>query len=565
MNMNPFAAARIHTHAHLPIAAAYCRKMNLMGIVDRLVPSQMELSPGLAVQALVLDTLSGRSPLYRVQEFWEQEDRTLLLGPDVQPSLFNDNNLGRALDAIFEAGPSRIITEVGIHVAREFGLDVSAISYDTTSINVWGEYAMCGDPSFAGGPRVTYGHSKDKRPDLKQLMAELLCADRGVPIFSSALNGNSSDKRSNNRMLSRVSGIMARHGLREGCFVYIADGALVSGENLEKLSSIRFVSRLPATYGCCPEAIDRAVEAGTWTELGTLAELQPSRKAASYKAFETGVTIEGREYRTVVIHSDSHDRRRQKAIERKLESSHKELSSKLKGLQSRYYCEQDAREAVRSLEAIEGPLHTIKATYTEVAVNKRGRPPKEGPRPVNIYHDLSWEIVENEGKVNKLRERAGCFVLLTNVPVESLDAKELLRSYKGQHSIEANFSFLKDPLVVNDLFLKTPSRIDALGMILVLSLMVWRLMERQMRLYLESEDKVLPGWDKKPTDRPTSFMMSTVFQQIMVAHLEGEAYLLKPLSDRQLLFLQALGLDERVFMTEVVPTLTYRRSGKPSD
>ncbi len=184
---------------------------------------------------------------------------------------------------------------------------------------------------------------------------------------------------------------------------------------------------------------------------------------------------------------------------------------------------------------------------------------------MNIYHDLSWEIVENEGKVNKLRERAGCFVLLTNVPTDCLDAKELLRSYKSQGNVERDFGFLKDPLVVNDLFLKTPSRIDALGMILVLSLMVWRLMERQMRLYLESEDKVLPGWDKKPTDRPTSFLMSSVFQSILVAHLESEAYLLKPLSDRQLLFLQALGLDERVFMTEVVPTLTHRRSCKHSD
>lgn len=99
----------------------------------------------------------------------------------------------------------------------------------------------------------------------------------------------------------------------------------------------------------------------------------------------------------------------------------------------------------------------------------------------------------DERKVNKLRERAGCFVLLTNVPVESLGAKELLRSFKGQHSIERDFSFLKDPMVVNSLFLKTPSCIDALGIILGLSLMVWRLMERQMRLYLESEDQLLPG------------------------------------------------------------------------
>jgi len=565
MKMNPFAGASIYTHAHLPIAAAYCRKMNLIPIIDYLVPSQMELSPGVAVQALVLDTLSGRSPLYRVQEFWEQEDRALLLGPDVQPSLFNDNNLGRALDAIFEAGPARIITEVGIHIAKEFGLDVSTISYDTTSVSVWGEYSMCEDSSFSKGPRITRGHSKDKRPDLKQLMTELLCVERGVPIFSSTLSGNSSDKRSNNRLLDSISGIMARHGLGEGSFVYVADSALVNGENLEKLSSIHFVSRLPSTYRCCSEAIDYAVDADTWTDLGTLSELQSSRKAASYKAFETEVTIEGQPYRAAVIHSDAHDRRRQKAIERKLDASHKELSSKLKGLQSRYYCEQDAKEAVRSLAAIEGALHIIKATYAEVAVNKRGRPPKEGPRPVNIYYDLSWEVVENEKKVSQMRERAGCFVLLTNVPAESLDAKELLRTYKGQYSIEANFSFLKDPLVVNDLFLKTPSRIDALGMILVLSLMIWRLMERQMRLYLESENKMLPGWDNKPTNRPTSFMMSTVFQGIMVAHLEGEVYLLKPLSERQLRFLQALGLDEQVFMTKVNPSLTYRRSSKPSD
>lgn len=565
MSVNPFAGARIFTHAHLPIAAAYCRKMNLAEIVDSMVPSQMELSPGLAVLALVLDTLSGRSPLYRVQEFWEQEDRALLLGRDVQPSLFNDNNLGRALDAIFEAGPSRIITEVGIHAAKEFGLDVSTVSYDTTSINVWGEYAMCEDPSFTEGPRITWGHSKDKRPDLKQLMAELLCTERGIPIFSSTLSGNSSDKRSNNRLLDSISSIMARHGLGEGSFVYVADSALVSGENLGKLSSIRFVSRLPSTYGCCSLAIDEAVEADKWTDLGTLAELESSRKTASYKAFETEVTIEGCPYRAVVIHSDSHDRRRQKAIERKIDASHKELESKLKGFQSRYYCERDAKEALRSLRAMEGPLHTVKATYAEVMVNKRGRPPKEGPRPVNTYYDLSWEIAEHEQKVSRMRERAGCFVLLTNVPIDSLDAKELLRTYKGQFAVEANFSFLKDPLVVNDLFLKNPSRIDALGMALVLSLMVWRLMERQMRLYLESENKLLPGWDNKATDRPTSFMMSTVFQQIMVAHLEGEAYLLKPLSDRQLLFLQALGLDERVFMTKTVPTLTARRSNKPSD
>ena len=564
MAVNPFNGMTFHTHAHLPVVAAYCRKLDMMGTIDSLVPSQMELSPGLAVQALVLDVLSGRSPLYRVQEFWESQDRRLLLGEGVDSRLFNDTNLGRVLDAIYEAGPSRIITEVGIIAARVFALDVSTVSYDTTSVSVWGEYLMCEDEGFSAGPRITWGHSKDKRSDLRQLMMELLCVERGVPIVGSSLDGNSSDKRSNNKLLSSISRIMARHGLGEGTFVYVADGAMVTLQNLALLSTTRFVSRLPANFSACPAAIDRAVESGLWVELGTLAELESSRKPASYRAHETTVEIGEKEWRAVVVHSDSHDRRRQKAIERRLEQSAKDLSSRAGETQVRYFCEQDAMAAVSAMEAMEGQLHSIEASYTEVAVNKRGRPPKEGPRPVDIRYDLSWRIVEKEDKVRRLRERAGCFVLLTNVSVESLDAKELLRTYKGQMGVESSFAFLKDPLVVNDLFLKKPSRIDALGMVLILSLLVWRLMERQMRLYLNENGGKLPGWNKKPTDRPTSFMMSTVFQGILVGRLDGRSYLLKPLSERRMLFLQSLGLDERVFTDRVVPSLTSRR-GVPDD
>lgn len=89
---------------------------------------------------------------------------------------------------------------------------------------------------------------------------------------------------------------------------------------------------------------------------------------------------------------------------------------------------------------------------------------------------------------------AGCFVLITNEPFESergMSSLELLRLYKDQHSIEQNFGFLKDVLIVNALFLKSPKRIEALGLILVLALMVWRLMERTMRMSLrESGSKV---------------------------------------------------------------------------
>ena len=110
---------------------------------------------------------------------------------------------------------------------------------------------------------------------------------------------------------------------------------------------------------------------------------------------------------------------------------------------------------------------------------------------------------------------------------DAVDARKLLQIYKGQYGVESDFAFLKDPLVVNDLFLKTPHRIDALGMILVLALLIWRLMERSLRAWIKNTGKELPGWDNKKTTKPTAFMMTTAMYGIQVLLTkEGERHLL---------------------------------------
>ena len=100
-----------------------------------------------------------------------------------------------------------------------------------------------------------------------------------------------------------------------------------------------------------------------------------------------------------------------------------------------------------------------------------------------------------------MEEEAGCFVLLTNVPTAgnlAHNARELLTVYKEQHGTEQNYGFLEDPVIVNSLFLKKPERIEALGLVLLLSLLLWRLMERQMRAHVESTGMPLTGWDRRP-------------------------------------------------------------------
>ncbi|PIE01077.1 MAG: transposase [Acidobacteria bacterium] len=547
--------SEIFHHAHLPLAAAFCRKLELVDTVNRLVPSKMALKPGIAVQAMVLDTLSGRTPLYRLEEFMAAQDRELLLGETTDPELFNDNNLGRALDCIFEAGSSKILTKLGIQATKNFSLDPTVVSYDTTSRNIWGDFSKCEDPNPPAGPVVTYGHSKDHRPDLKQFMTELLCVERGVPIFGRTLDGNSSDKTSNNQMLTRISSLMASHGLGPGAFVYVADSAMVTSGNLEVIGeNTRFVSRLPANFKACSQTIHNAIDRGSWKALGRLAETVGShnRPGANYKVCEATVEVDNQSYRAIVVHSDSHDKRRQKKVDRDIIKSEKDLHATLKKMTTVYHCEADALEAVKKVQKLKAPLHLIRVEVDSFKVKKRGRPPKNGPIPTNTKYQISWTIEEDETKVARKRYEAGCFIILSNIPQtgkNSMDAEGILRTYKGQYGVESDFAFLKDPIIVNDTFLKKPQRIDALGMILIIALLVWRLMERSMRAWTQNTGKDLPGWDKKRTTKPTSFMMSKAFRNIQVVLTNrNQRFILKGTTELQNEYLTALGLENTAFI-----------------
>ena len=162
---------------------------------------------------------------------------------------------------------------------------------------------------------------------------------------------------------------------------------------------------------------------------------------------------------------------------------------------------------------------------------------------------LTAHIVEAPEKVDPLRLQAGCFVLLTNLIGQQEDwpAPELLKLYKSQIGIEQNFSFLKDPTIVNSIFLKKAERIEVLGLILLISLLIWRLMERSMRQYVEVNDCTLTGWERRPTKKPTSFMMTTKFAGILVITTGKNRQLARPLKDFQREYLHAMGVTEEVF------------------
>ena len=147
-----------------------------------------------------------------------------------------------------------------------------------------------------------------------------------------------------------------------------------------------------------------------------------------------------------------------------------------------------------------------------------------------VRYRVVTKVRQNKEAIEKLREEAGCFVLLANVPAEEKSGIDILRTYKEQDGIERNFGFLKDPLVANDVFLKKPRRIEAMGLVLVLSLLLWRLMERTMRRKANDEHLMLKGWNNADTLRPTSFMMASKFSPVFVGLKDGKRFLLAPLT-----------------------------------
>ncbi len=538
---------------HLLIMKSFADDLGLVETVNRLAPTQMSVKPGTIVLGLVLDTLSGRSPLYRLVEFFEGRDTEVLLGERTPASVFNDDTVGRVLDLLFESGTQRIFSELAMKAVQKYGISTRTVHFDTTSVSVHGEYRDDGasPPPF----KIVEGYSKDHRPDLKQFLISTLCVGDKIPIFGKNEDGNRSDKEINNTILSQISEHMARFGVGEKAFIYIADSALVTPQNLNELSEGQpFITRLPATYAECGRAISEAIHANQWEELGQLSRTKPTanRPSALYRAAESTVTLYDKPYRAVVVHSSAHDKRRQKKIERKLTKESASLAKSFKEqCLCEYACEADAKAAAQAWASQSSRYHDLSYEIEPVYTYARGRPQKDQPRKVTkIRYRVNSHMEQRASALAQMRMEAGCFVLLTNVPKEgegSANAREILSLYKEQHGVEQNFAFLKDPAVVNAIFLKSEERIEALGLILLISLLIWRLIERSLRKHVEETGCPLTGWDNKPTTRPTALMLTSKFKNITVIRIGLQRRLNRPLNPVQLQWLKALRLKPDIF------------------
>jgi len=536
---------------HGPVIATFCDKIGLSSIVDKALNCQMDVSCGKIVKGLILNTLSGRDPLYRVEEYFSHQDSELLVGKGIDSSAFSDDNIGRVLDRIYSYGTSKLFSEISLEAVKKFNMNTTQVHHDTTSVSVWGDYEYS---KYSGPFEVAQGHSKDKRPDLAQFVISQLCVEKDLPIETRIYSGNEDDKTISKGILKRISAYMAKYGTGSEEFIYTGDCVMVTGPNLSFMGGtgnpkVRFISRMPATFGMVDTLIGEAVAKKNWATIGMLSE-ESKKNSASYRSYEREVSIGGSIYRAAVIHSDFYDKRKKKSIDKKIAKDFeaaKAIKKKLAGIT--YYCIKDAKVAVEKVKLPK--YHKLNIDIEEKKIYKKGRP-KDGQKEISeTRYNLTCNIIADDKLIENLKEEAGCFVMISNVNKDKYSAADILRIYKEQHGIEKNFGFLKDPLIVNDLFLKKTERIEALGFILVISLLIWRLTERCMRSYIKEKEITITGWDKKPTKRPTTFMMTTKFCSVHTLKKGNTRWLSRKITNVQKEYLDALGLSEEIFYTVV--------------
>ncbi|MEW6498860.1 MAG: IS1634 family transposase [Cyanobacteriota bacterium] len=474
---------------HLGIIAGLVDELEIVEQINQHLGEdpRERISAGVAVKAMILNGLGLVSaPLYLFEQFFAGKATEHLLGEGVLAEHLNDDRLGRVLDGLYLGGLSQLFVAICLVAARKFGVERKTAHLDSTSFAVEGEYlASVVTRSAAPVPiSITYGYSRDRRPDLKQFVMNLMCwADGDIPAFVELADGNQSDKTRFAALMQEFKSQWNFEGL------YVADSALYSEDNLQQLAGLRWLTRVPLTLNAAAELVNLLPKSAL-----------ESTEMEGYRMATVCCDYGGVQQRWFVVESQQRKQADLKKLDKTLKSATTHWQSQLRQLCTQdFACEADALAALQQFEQ-HLPWHQLENRSVKQTLHyeKPGKP-KRGTPPSRITYHPEASLKLNAMVVAMHQQRAGRFILATNVlESEQLSEQQALEEYKGQQGNERGFRFLKDPLFfAASVFLKSPERIMALAMVMGLCLLVYNLGQRQLRQALLQTNQNLPiNWAK---------------------------------------------------------------------
>jgi transposase len=531
------AVQQIRPIAHLPLVLGVLRHLEIATVIDRLVPLHPAhvVSCGRGVEALVLAILDGDHALYKVGTRLEERGMLSLLQPGLTRASLNDYRLGHILDALFAANLNKVFSAVALKALEGYAIPTPWLHQDTTTIALYGAYED--EPKADGAPRPAYGHSKDGRADLKQVLLSLgVSGDGGIPLRVGLRDGNCSDSVETPRAIEECLAL----GL-DGVRGIVADSKAYSRRTLGLCleHGIGLVTLVPRTcairqeleaWGCQHPPLPLLAEkpGRTRDEAPRRWRGQSVRRQVEVEYSDGRVAQE--EVRFIVVHSSQLAQQQTQTYAAAQGKEAEAVTDHVRQGHARWFaCLPDAEAAIAEYEdraperrgrrAHPWRYHTLR--YHPVAATRRtrrarrGRPVKTDPPATESGYRLKVEV---EALANP-EEDTGWTVLATTVDAEVCPDADILQAYHDQNTtVEPGFRWIKNPAAIRPVWLEKPERIAALAMLTVLGLLVYNVIQRQVRLYLRAHGQQIPG-NKGMTATPTAAVVLALFAHVALIQL----------------------------------------------
>jgi transposase len=511
----------------LPLLNRLLERMRLEELLGQYLPrddSRCVLPTSRVLLVLVRNILVSREPVYAVAEWAAGFASDLFaLEPD-QVTLLQDDRLGRCLTRLFAGAGPELILGVVRQVIAEFQISLAELHNDSTTVSFFGAYPEAAEERRRLGrvtPAITWGHSKDHRPDLKQLLYTLTVSyDGSVPVYFTTASGNVTDDQTHcdtwDLMCQLVGGPE---------FLYVADCKLASDANLTHIARRggRFVTVMPRTHREDKQFRDQlsgSPEAVRWQKLYDVTDEEGQVVDTLSACAEESVSSGG--YRLLWYHSTRKVEHDQAARTRRTQQAFAalgQLRHRLTGSRTRFRDRAKVQQAVDEIlerHDVQSLVHVHieecqQARYRQAGP---GRPTKETKyqKETRCQYSLTWGL--DPIRLSEVERQDGVFPLLTND--RQLTAEGVLRSYKRQPLIEKRFSQFKNDFAVAPVYLKDVGRIHGLLAVYFFALLVQTLLERELRLAMFNQGlNSLPLYPEgRACRRPTTHRVLEIFASV---------------------------------------------------
>jgi len=457
----------------LPVIADFCRRLDIAGVIDGLCPIRdvALATHGQVIEVLIANRLTNPAAMVGICDWAKAWAVPEVYG--IAASSLGDDRLGRALDAV-AGNVDVIVGSVGAAAIDTFGIDVTRLHWDMTSISLFGAYDR-NDPDYPG---PGWGHPKDRRADLKQIQAGIaVSADGAVPVFHQVYDGGAGEVAQVVDAMHALQDLAATPG-----FLMVGDSKLLSHGNITAMTDAAVQFLAPLAAARVPAGLFAGIDPATTTPVDYVAQRdtgKPAQDRCTYRVTEDVMTMPGprkndpvHQIRRILVHSSANQNAAVKARRLKLDKAHTELDTLTRTAGTRHH--RDA--AAVTAKAAQISRQRRIGAYLRTAVTTH---PDTGLPVFTWHYDQASIDAEAAGD--------GWYALLTNLHPTDADPAEILRRYKAQNTVEQRYAMIKGPLAAAPMFLQTNKRITALITVICLALLIFSLIEREVRRRLAEQ------------------------------------------------------------------------------